>query len=131
MLIFSLLHLYAFNSTPYHTSTHGDYVGGRFGIKAISAACNPLEIIQGIVQAVGYLTGARGGQSARYQDLGIEPLRHDEREAGGRGVSGWERGVPGESGPGYYRLSNPPPSYLYQDPVYASRACSPGDGRRS
>ncbi|KAG6994070.1 N amino acid transport system protein [Physcia stellaris] len=54
MLIFSLLHLYASNSTPYHNSIRGGYVGGRCGIKAIAATCNPLEIIQGIGQGAGY-----------------------------------------------------------------------------
>lgn len=62
-------------------------MGGRFGIKAIAAACNPLEIIQGVGQAVRYFAIARRGQSARYQELGLEPLQHDGWGAGGQQVS--------------------------------------------
>ncbi|KAG7005444.1 hypothetical protein G7Y79_00019g046240 [Physcia stellaris] len=78
MLLFSFLHLVAFDSTPYHVSGRGSYEGGPLGVKAIAAACNPMDIISAIVQAVGYLTSAsHGGPVTGYQDVGLEPLRHD------------------------------------------------------
>lgn len=76
MLLFSFLHLVAFCSTPYYVSARASYEGGTLGVKAIAAACNPVDIMSGVVQAIGYLTGSKhSGSAARYQGVGMEPLR--------------------------------------------------------
>ena len=92
MLLFSFLHLVALNSTPYHVSGRDGYEGGTLGVKAITAACNPIDIMSGVVQAIGYLTGSKhSGSATRYQDVGMEPLRYD--------------------GPSYGNSAHLPPSY--------------------
>ncbi|KAL8791140.1 MAG: hypothetical protein Q9195_006037 [Heterodermia aff. obscurata] len=97
MLLFSFIHLVAFNSTPYHVAGRSSYEGGPLGVKAIAAACNPVDIIGGVVQAAGYLTGAGNrGAATRYQDIGIEPLRYD--------------------GSTYGSAAQGPPPYPYQGP---------------
>ena len=81
------------------------YLGGPFGIKALAAAANPMDIFQGLVTAVAFMTG-RVPMQQRSQDVGIEFLRSSEY-----------------SSP--YIVHDTPPSYEYQQPSGIQRAHSP------
>ena len=78
MVIFSLLHLYAYNVGPYkigHASSRGTaYEGGPLGIKAIFASMNPIDFIESLFTAVGYALGKQSRRSNSYDDMGVQPL---------------------------------------------------------
>ena len=66
MILSALFQFYAYSARPYFIRNKTSaaeslptqnmrYYGGFLGIKALLAALNPLEILGGLIQAVGYL----------------------------------------------------------------------------
>ena len=115
MVLFAGLCVYAYDVGPYKLGHSTDletqrprgstYRGGRLGIKAVASALNPMEIIQGLVIAIGYLLGRTPTQQGAY-DVEFASLKSDQ----------------------YLQRSNAnnmPPAYPYQQPSNMQRSHSP------
>ena len=85
MVVFALLQFYAYSAKPYYADNQlagkdVQYYGGPLGIKAFIAAASPVDIVQGFVQAVGFMMASQ--RTPEYDTaLGLEPFRYDQ--AGG------------------------------------------------
>ena len=88
MILFALFQFYAYSARPYFIRNKTSaaeslptlnmrYYGGFLGIKALLAALNPLEILGGLIQAVGYLVS---NPSTQRYDMAraLEPLRYGQ-----------------------------------------------------
>ncbi|KAJ5573609.1 uncharacterized protein N7459_008036 [Penicillium hispanicum] len=84
MFLFSILHLWAFSWKPYVTANQGSevtdfygngkvsYQGGRFGVKGLVDAMNPLDLLKAVGRSARWLVV---GRKNRMQDPSYQPNR--------------------------------------------------------